>query len=279
MIGPMNVLGHRARLIRVFLSEWRRYGIPTQTTGTSDEVIFLLGGVGGTQYGPTMIRRALRLCDYAGSTVLFKWQGGLWGESFTDLMWLRRNRWISVRLARRLLAWRRDHPQARIHVIGFSGGAGISVFAMEMLKGRPVVDTAVLLGAALAPTYNLVEALAAVSRCYSLISEIDSVMLGRGTRWLGTIDRQHCNAAGQCGFSCPDGLSDQQTAQYEKLRHIAWTPDLLSLGHYGGHTGWMATPFLVTHLLPILRGDPQLPVLETSCDRLKPPADQPTRAP
>lgn len=256
----MRFLTTRVIAVSTYLVERLRYGMPELVGSVDDEVLFVLDGVGGFQLGAIMVRRALRLEDRPLPTVLYRWQFGLTGEIWTDLMWLQRNRLMGVKLARTLLAFRRANPGAKIHVLAVSGGAGIVLFACERLRRRPVIETLVLACPAMSPGYNLGPALQTVKRCYALISRRDRGILGVGTRVFGTIDRRFTPAAGLTGFHIPVDASGEDRLMYERLREIYWSPELKRVGHHGGHTAWVGDRFLRAHLLPILRGEPLLPV-------------------
>ncbi len=255
-------------MIWTYVTELLRYGIPEVVGPVDREVLFLLDGVGGFQIELLMVRRALRAEDGGGTappdlgTVLFKWQFGLPGDISTDLMWLRRNRLMGLKLARKLLAFRRAHPDTHIHLLAFSGGAGIALFACERLGGRGLLDTLILACPAMSPEYNLAPALQAVSRCYAMVSHKDRWVLGLGTRLFGTTDRRFVRAAGLVGFRMPKGLSNEETRLYERLREIHWSERFIPDGHHGGHAGWAGVRFLRRHLLPMLRGEPRLPTRE-----------------
>lgn len=254
----MRFLNTRIRAISAYLGELLRHGLPRQVGNPRDEVLFILDGVGGMQFVPLLARRALREEGMALATVFNHWQYGLPGEIWTDLMWHRRNRVMAGRFARMLLRYRRQYPQSRMHLLGCSGGAGIAVFALESLRGRQVIETLLLACPGLSPTYNLAPALRTVRRCYALVSHRDTAILGLGTRLFGTTDRRYTPAAGCAGFTVPAGLSAGDRAAYDRLWEVPWTPDLGDLGHYGGHTGWAAMPFLRKHLLPLVRGETPL---------------------
>jgi hypothetical protein len=247
-------------MLRTCLTERMRSGLPEVVGPLDREVLFVLDGVGGFQAAPLMVRRALREARVEIGTIVVDWQTGLTGEIFADLMWLRRNRLQGRKLARRLLAFRRAHPQAVIHVLAFSGGAGIAVFACERLRGRPIIETLTLACPALSPGYNLGPALQSVKRCYALVSRRDSYVLGLGTRIFGTTDRRFSPAAGLVGFHVPPDASDDDRGAYQRLFEIQWSPSLRRYGHHGGHVGWGSVPLLRDHLPPILRGRPLLPV-------------------
>ena len=255
----MSALVDRIKLISAYADELVRRGASERVGPVDRDVLFLLDGVGGLQAGPLLARRALRLEGLICGTILYSWQYGVPGEIWTDLMWLRRNRVVAAKLTRKLLAFRRSNPETRIHMLAFSGGAGIAVFACEQLDGRSLIDTLILAGPALSPDYNLGRALRAVTRCYALISHRDTWILGVGTRLFGTIDRFHCAAAGKVGFRIPAGLSSEDSQAYNRLREIPWSPALGRLGHHGGHTSWASVAFLRRHLPSMLDGSPALP--------------------
>lgn len=269
----MEPLTERARLVSRYFVELVRHGLPEVSGCVDREVLFILDGVGRFQAAPLMVRRALREQGSTLGTVLVDWQFGLPGEIWTDLMWLRRNRLMGLTLARRLLAFRRNHPQTTIHVLAYSGGAGIALFACERLQKTrrrsatnspteedpPFIETLVLACPAVSATYNLGSALRSVHRCYALVSRRDTLILGLGTSVFGTTDRCFASAAGRVGFRVPSPLSDEDAREYRKLREIRWSPAFSREGHYGGHTGPASVRFLRRHLLPLLRGDPRLP--------------------
>jgi hypothetical protein len=299
----MGFLLTRVNAVSTYLFERACHGIPATAgwindeprrgrEGTYDrEVLFLLDGVGGFQFSPALVRRALRLEGSSLATILFNWQFGIPGEIFSDLMWYRRNRLMGLRLARKMLAFRRVYPGAFIHLLAFSGGAGIALFACEALRrgtaavaaaprgGRgalrrpqggaatsaPIIETLVLACPAMSPDYNLGPSLRAVRRCYALVSHRDRWLLGLGTRIFGTTDRRFVDAAGQVGFRIPVRISLEDLAAYDRLAEIRWDPSLRRQGHRGGHTAWAAIPFLRKHLLPILRGEPLLVVRQGAC--------------
>ena len=253
---------NRVTAVSAYLVELARLGARESVGPLDDEVVFVLDGVGGFQFAPLLVRRALQREATAPGTIVVKWQFGIPGEIWTDLMWLRRNRVMAAKLARRLLAFRRAHPTTTIHLLAFSGGAGIAVFALEQLRGRRLVETLAMGCPALSPQYNLGPALQAVTRAYALVSHRDRGILGLGTRIFGTTDRKFGPAAGAVSFRIPPDASEEDIRAYARLREIRWSPGLKETGHHGGHTGWVSSPFLQQHLLPILRGKPLLSVHE-----------------
>ena len=255
----MLVLIDRLKIVRVFANEVRRHGMPDVAGASDREVVFVLDGVGGFQFVPAVLRHVWRGVPDAPGTILFKWQFRPPGRMLLDLMCRRRNERKAAELAERMISFRARHPNAIIHVIAYSGGTGVAVWACERLRGKVGLTTLVLACSALSRTYNLAGALAAVERCYALVSEKDRVLLGLGTGLFGTIDRRRAPAAGRVGFEVPVNATVAERNMYRKLGIIRWTPELRSLDHRGGHTGWASARFMREHLLPMLRGRPLLP--------------------
>ena len=258
----MGVFADRATVMGRYFVELARRGLPATTEPLTREVVFVLDGVGGLQFGPLLARQALREQGAEIGTVLFRWQTPVPFDIWTDLMWERRNRMMGLRFARRLLAFRRVHAEAVIHLLAFSGGTGIATFACERLAPRRLMSTLILACPALSPQYNLARALDAVERCYALTSRRDTFILGLGTSLFGTMDRCYGKGAGLTGFQLPAGLTLEERAAYERLREIRWSPELRQCGHHGGHTAWASPGFLSRHLVPLLRGRPELPTYE-----------------
>ena len=254
----MGFLADRATVIAAYAVELYRQGLPAQAGNIENEVVFILDGVGGFQFTPLLIRRVFRDIQEAPGTVMFRWQFGLPGEIWTDLMWASRNRRKARELSLTIAGFRATNKSARIHVVAFSGGCGLAVWACEGLQER-LVDTLVLAAPAVHPEYNMAAALRTVERCYALVSPRDRWILGLGTTLFGTTDRRFSSSAGRLGFRRPAGLSSADSAAYDRLHEIRWSPELRSFGHSGGHTGWAQPEFLREHLLPLLRGTPRLP--------------------
>lgn len=260
----MAPLISRVNVVANFLVDRVRYGVPEYLGPMDREVLFLIDGVGRFQAGVLMARRALRELGSDMGTVIYDWQTFLVGEVLSDLMWYRRNRLMGVKLARKLLTFHREHPQTRIHILAYSGGVGVVIFALEALKGRQLVDTLVIACPAMSSTYNLAPALRCVNRCYALTSHRDSAILGWGTTIFGTTDRKHESAGGRVGFRIPPNASDEDVETYARMKEIRWTPALRKLGHPGGHTGWASAKLLRLHLVPLLNGQPDLPTFDVT---------------
>ncbi|RJP33683.1 MAG: hypothetical protein C4547_11970 [Phycisphaerales bacterium] len=258
----MNALLDRFRAVRCYLAEQFEHGRREVVAAGAGDTLVMMDGVGGAMFGPLLVRRALRTAGFSACTVIFDWHRSFRGDIFSDLMMLRRNRLQALRAVRRIREIRRNFPQTRIHLIGFSGGAGVAAFTAEKLPACGLVDTLILFAPALSPRYNLSAALRHVRRCYAGISARDTVLLGLGTGIFGTIDRVRGPAAGQTGFLKPVGATGDDEAAYAKLRQLRWSPEFRRDRHHGGHTAWAGQTFLQRNLPALLRDRPSYPCHE-----------------
>ncbi len=255
----MGIVLDRVSVVRAYLLEMVRHGLPEFVRRDDREIIMLLDGVGGFQFVPLLVRKVLREADTPISSTWFRWQTPIPGLMLVDLMWHSRNQRRAGMLADKLLALHRDHPAAKIHIVAYSGGTGIAVFALELLKGRVPIESLLLFAPAISPSYNLGPALRRVHRAYIMMSRKDTWLLGAGTRLFGTMDRKRVRSAGMVGFVVPPGLSADDLKAYDRIRSIEWCDDFRRYGHSGGHTGWAQVSFLRQHLQSLLAGQPTLP--------------------
>ncbi len=255
----MGALLDLVSVVRAYLHEMFHHGLPEFVQRGDREVIMLLDGVGGFQFIPLLVRKVLRDADAPISSTWFRWQTLIPGLMLVDLMWRSRNQRQAEILAEKLLALQRNHTAAKIHIIAYSGGTGVAVFALELLKGRVPIESLLLFAPALSPTYNLAPAMSGVQRAFVMTSRKDTWLLGAGTRIFGTMDRKPVRAAGMVGFVVPAGLSAEDQKAYARIRVVEWCEDFRRYGHSGGHTGWAQVPFLRHHLRNLLEGHSTLP--------------------
>src|SRR5439155_6745345 len=106
---------------------------------------------------------------------------------------------------------------------------------------------------------------------YSLYSDLDSIVLGTGTRTVGTIDGVKSESAGKVSYTMPDSADPEQ---YKKLRQFAYEESWMRFGDVGDHIGPMTYRFARFMIAPLLKtGDlPNVPPLPRA-------TTQPTTAP
>lgn len=256
----MGVLMDRVSVVRAYVGEMVRHGLPEYVERGDREVVMLLDGVGGFQFIPLLVRKVLRDGEMPVSSTWFRWQTPIPGLMLVDLMWRSRNQRRAQLLAGKLEALRRNMPDSRLHIIAYSGGTGLAAFSLELLQGRVPVETLLLFGPALSPNYNLAPMMRSVRRAYVMTSRKDTWLLGAGTRVFGTMDRRRVRSAGMVGFNVPEHLSQEEREAYSRIQVVEWAESFRQFGHSGGHTGWAQVSFLQKHLRALLDGRPQLPV-------------------
>jgi len=240
-------------MVGQWVGERVRRGTPLETGDPRNGTVFLIDGVGGYLLTPTLARRAFREANLPHATYLFKWHRGIPGEMLADLMCYRSNRQAGLRLARIIRARRRAYPDAPLHVLCYSGGTGIAVFAVEKLGRRTRLRTLNLVASALSPGYPIAAALKHVDTCYALTSKRDYMLLGLGTTVFGTVDRRFEPSAGLRGFkNLPDQAEGTGCGRFVEL---PWRLDLCAYGHAGHHTGAASVAFIRECIVPLLRGE------------------------
>lgn len=161
-------------------------------------------------------------------------------------------------LVRELNAWRERHPDTRLHLVGFSGGAAIALWAVERLPEDFGVERVVLIGGSVAPDYDLSAVLKRTSLgVFNYHSLADRNFLREGTLRHGTMERKYTVSAGYSGFVLPE---DPDLAA--KLDQFAWNRSMKQLGNHGGHWGPFAEPFLRAYFLPLFE-ESALPAWES----------------
>jgi pimeloyl-ACP methyl ester carboxylesterase len=183
----------------------------------------------------------------------FVWSHG-WGRYATDHVCHANHLAQGRRLAAEVAAYRRDHPERRVSLVGHSAGCAVVLAAAELLPPDGV-DRLVLLAPSVCVTYDLRPALcAARGGIDSFHSGEDRLILGLAIDVVGTAEGCCWEAAGRYGFT-PVIACPADAALYGRLRQHPWSPDVAWSGHAGGHYGNNRPGFLRAYVLPLLVGD------------------------
>lgn len=212
--------------------------------------IILLGGINDVWLVARNWHWALGRCDLPHSVETFRWQQGFWALlTFADLWRTSHHRNEANRLANRIRTLRRERPGDPVHLMSHSAGTALTAYALEQLQPDEAVTSAVLVGSALSPRYDLSAALRGTRYgILSVESRLDLFFLGLGTRVLGTADRRWTPAAGMVGFHEPT-----DAAQAKKLHRTRWTWRLVRQGWIGGHSSVASPGFVRGTLVPWVR--------------------------
>jgi hypothetical protein len=191
-----------------------------------------LPGIGGERSIDHTLVSALREGGVDADFEIFDWTGNDFG--IPALQNHLRHVSEARRIADRITAQYRADPLRTIHLTSHSGGAGMAVWALELLPRDVQVESAWMFAPALSPTYDLSKALGHVrGRLYVFSSPYDLAILSGGTRIFGTIDGIKCDAAGLNGFVMPPGAD---AGQYRKIApcpyQLEWAREY---GNVGSH--------------------------------------------
>ena len=214
-------------------------------------LILICDGVGGLDLCGTALVHVAAQVGSSHEVRIVPWGHGF-GHWHRDLTNTENHRHWAARIVEEIAAFRQQKPNARVSLVGKSGGTGVVVRALEAMPENSV-DAVVLLSSAISPDYDLSKALRAVRGNLTLFwSPLDLIVLGAGTRLFGTIDRRKVVSAGLVGFRKPGGLDELGREQYAKLKQVRWSPKMASTGYWGGHVGPDNPAFLRKYVLPLL---------------------------
>lgn len=197
--------------------------------GSDRGTIFVVGGINDVLFVTNGWRYGLTRAGLPHAVVPFRWQQGFVATlTFADLWRTAHHRASAADLAARIRAARADGP---VHVVAHSAGTAITAYALEQLPPNEPATSAVLVGSALSPGYDLS---AAVRGCAFGVMAVeswqDAFFLGLGTSLLGTADRVWTPAAGLVGFRPP-----ADPAAAARFHRVRWHPRFVRDGWLGGH--------------------------------------------
>lgn len=158
-----------------------------------------------------------------------------------------RNQRRATILAIALDDWRRQaNPGDKLQIVAVSGGVGLTCFALERTSPEFRADRIVFISGAISRDYDLAPILAHTRRgLYAYHSHRDWLVLGRGTRKYGTMDRRCADAVGRIGLPPREGIWQ-----------LAWRREFRQYGNRGGHGGGLARKFIAAYVVPMLDDDP-----------------------
>lgn len=157
-------------------------------------------------------------------------------------------------VAARIVEYRERYPGRPIHIIGYSGGGGVALYALDELPADRQVTSAILVGAAVSPGFDVRSLLAKTERgIWNYYSPLDCLFLGAVTSVFGTVDGKHTFSAGAVGFrKAGDELSEHPSAE-RGLHQCEFHPAMLRQFHLGGHFGWSNRVFVAEEIAPRIR--------------------------
>lgn len=195
-------------------------------------LIWLFPGVEGGAWLLAEPYRAMRDAGVSAAIRCHEWTPLL--GTFENLTSLQRNRYAALQTAAWIAEYSREHPQATIDLVGYSGGGGMAVLVAEALPPETPLRNVVLVQAAISPDYDLTAVLRRVrGQVVNLHAPLDWLILGAGTRTFGTLDRKYTPSAGKDGFDLAKAVPDESLRP--RLVQRAWTAGDVLSGHTGMH--------------------------------------------
>lgn len=183
------------------------------------------------------------------------WTGG-YRLGPVNLRWKSRNLRTAAAIAQRICDYQDEFPGRPVHLVGHSGGGGMSMLTLEALPEYRNVETVTMLAPALSPKFDLRTALQKVNReVRHFYSSFDFLLLGVGTLAVGTLDGRHRISAGMCGFQWPKDISEETRNLYEiRLNQIPYSARMAKSWNFGGHFGCTNRKFTAEWVAPFIAG-------------------------
>jgi pimeloyl-ACP methyl ester carboxylesterase len=207
-----------------------------------------LNGIGGERSPDRMLIQGLEQGGLDANCRIYDWTGDEAGMLALSDVKLHESE--SAKVAQMLQDYRSQHPTDRIILTSHSAGAGIAAWALARLPANVTIDTWVMLAPALSPEFDLSKALSHVTgKAYAFSSMNDVIVLGAGTKLMGTVDRVNTNAAGLVGFVRPKSADP---AEYQKLVSVPYDTSWMRFGNMGEHIGPLMRPFARNVIAPLL---------------------------
>jgi len=220
---------------------WERYG-----------KVYYLDGAGNLGFGQETVPKALKAAGFRGDIENFSWTS--YTGPLGDQLIREQARLRARSLTKRIIDYRKRHPNTPVYIIGLSAGTGVGVWAVENLPPALQVNTLVLLGSSLSTTYDMTRCLSHVTnKVYVLHSPHDAI-LKSFVRVTGTIDGAYfTEPAGLAGLYPPTKATRAAIEMYkEKVINIPWRSSFEKLGNDGGHTSATTYSFVRHYIAPKL---------------------------
>jgi pimeloyl-ACP methyl ester carboxylesterase len=213
-------------------------------------VAFVADGAGNYQITSKMLRGAVAETNAPLLVETFVWSHG-YRKIMPDQTDIQHARMQGKLLAETVLAYRAQHPYAKIHLVGHSAGSMVVLSATEFLPPA-TLDRIVLLLPSVSTSYDIRPALRSVKGSMEVhYSSQDWVYLGLCVNLVGCADRCFASASGRVGFElridCPE-----DAALLPRLVQYPWQPADRQLGNNGGHYGAYQPDYLKARILPVL---------------------------
>lgn len=237
-------------------------GLPTQLPNRSERMqhgyLYYLDGAGGGTAKKNWaegVKDGLIAGGYRGAGEMFSWEtgDGLLADQDASVKYKRSK---AKEVAKEMVQYAKDYPDAPLDILGFSAGTAIAIFALEDLPESVQVNEVVLLGTSISEDYDMTKALKRVKGHLYIYTSTHDRVLGFLMPFSGTADRKFDDpGAGIKGFVLPAGATAATRKLYsEKIVTIPWTAKLEKDSDYGHHFDNIKMEFIRDHVAPLFVG-------------------------
>jgi pimeloyl-ACP methyl ester carboxylesterase len=219
-------------------------------------VVYYLDGAGGgcllTNWAPG-VRKGLEQGGVHGEFREFIWQTGL-GVMTDQTASVKYKRNKAEILADQIVAYKNEHPDRPVTLIGLSAGTAVAVFTLEALPENCPVDRVILLGSSLDAHYDVSTALTRVTGDMIVYTSNRDEILTVFVPMTGSADRKYVgtDVVGLRGFHLPDQADILTQTLYEKIETIPWSSEFSRVGDHGRHTDKTNPRFVREYLAPLV---------------------------
>ena len=213
----------------------------------------VLPGIWGNQpidYGIVM---GLQDANVQSAIELHDWTAGEMRLLY-NLRAIEHNQGEARKIAAKIVAYQNRYPGRPVHLIGYSGGAGVAVLTLETLPADHPVSDAILLAPTLASDYDLRLAISRTTGgIRNFYSPLDVPILMVLSTAVGTTEGRHTAAAGAVGFQPPENSTSAERRAFDQhVPQQAYNFAMMADGHGGGHFGWANRTFIAHHVAPLI---------------------------
>lgn len=224
--------------------------------------VIILPGIEGHSRWNRSIRKGLVSAGVPYAIEIHDWTRGpkwyLW-----NLRDRRRHQQQAEVIAGKISDYLQRYPDRPVYVIGHSGGAAMTAFALESLPAGVKATAGIMLVGALSPRYDLKPALQHTERGlwnYSALGDL--LFVGIGTIICGTCDGRHLPGCGLVGF--PKSARGSSADGRDPRLHQMWYQwPMLRDFNLAGHLTCVNPRFIRKWIAPLLAGNQQRPAADS----------------
>ncbi len=221
----------------------------------------VLTGIEGAHPGHACFVAGLKSGGVPSEIEVIDWTTGVPALMLVHLRGAGRNQQQADRIAEKIVRYQDKYPGRPVDIIGHSGGGGIALLTIESLPDNRLVDSIILLAAAVSPDFDLRPVLPKVKRgIWNYTSLVgDAPLLVAGTTAFGTIDGCHMPSAGARGFRLPvDATHSERDMYASKLFERPYRLQMAFSGNFSDHFGGLNPLFAKNELALLLSGDDEV---------------------